>query len=204
MSESTNNPKGRVISDGGETAFERWELPSIMAADQYQRIQKEAHGEGFEAGRKEGLAKAQAESEALVGSLRSILNTLSTPLSEMDDQIESELVQLAIIAARHVLRREVKTDAAQILAAVREAMGVLPVAARNVRLHLHPEDAAIVRERMNLNEGETAWRIVEDPSMSRGGCVVHTETSRIDASVESRLAAVMAAMLGGERSDDRR
>jgi flagellar assembly protein FliH len=71
-----------------------------------------------------------------------------------------------------------------------------------VRLALNPEDAAMVREVLSLHEGDQAIRIVEDPVQSRGGCRILTETSQIDATVESRLNAVIANTLGGLRRSD--
>ena len=38
--------------------------------------------------------------------------------------------------------------------------------------------------------------------LSRGGCRVSTDTSRIDATVENRVNAVIAEVLGGERDVD--
>jgi flagellar assembly protein FliH len=105
-------------------------------------------------------------------------------------------------AARLIVRRELKTDPGIVIAAVREAMGALPAASRAIRLHLHPEDAALVREVMGVSEDERAWRIVEDPTQLRGGCKLLTETSVVDASVDNRLLGVMASILGGERLND--
>jgi len=45
--------------------------------------------------------------------------------------------------------------------------------------------------------------VVEDPALTPGGCNIETEHSRIDATVESRLAAVIAQVMGGERSADK-
>jgi flagellar assembly protein FliH len=36
----------------------------------------------------------------------------------------------------------------------------------------------------------------------RGDCRVVTENSRVDATIENRLAAIMANTLGGEREED--
>jgi len=44
--------------------------------------------------------------------------------------------------------------------------------------------------------------IKEDPTLARGGCKVETDTSQIDASMESRIAEIAAEVLGGERRDD--
>lgn len=203
---SDKPPSGRparVISgEETQTAYQRWELPHLLTANQMERIQKQAHEEGFARGHAEGLQAARQETEAHLQRLNRILNTLSTPLQELDDRIEQELVTLVLGAARLIVRRELKTDPNIVVAAVREALTALPAAARQVRLHLHPDDAALLREHFKISGEEQSWKIVEDPVMARGGCKVLTETSQIDASVESRLTAIMAAMLGGERSHD--
>jgi flagellar assembly protein FliH len=73
------------------------------------------------------------------------------------------------------------------------------VAAREVRVHLHPEDAAVVRQNLAPTESERAWTMIEDPVMARGGCQITTTTSRIDARLETRLAAILSELMGTER-----
>ena len=133
-----------------------------------------------------------------------MMSCLSEPLADLDTTVESELVALAIAIAKHLVRRELKTDPGQIVAVVREAIGALPVTKRHVQLHLHPEDAVLVREALSIAHDERPWRIVEEPTMTRGGCRVVTEVSQLDSTVERRLGAVIAAALGTEREQDRR
>jgi flagellar assembly protein FliH len=57
----------------------------------------------------------------------------------------------------------------------------------------------VVREYLAPTESERAWAIVEDPVMARGGCRIATATSRIDARLETRLGAILSALLGTER-----
>jgi len=90
-----------------------------------------------------------------------------------------------------------------VIAILRESLALLPAAAREVRVHLHPEDAATVREHLTAPTNGEAWTIVEDPTLSRGGCIVHSQSSRIDARLESRIAAVAASALGDERTTTR-
>jgi flagellar assembly protein FliH len=88
---------------------------------------------------------------------------------------------------------------------VRQAISVLPASARNIKVHLHPEDAQLVREILSMENGaeeERRWSIVEDGTLTRGGCKVESDTSRIDSTVESRLATVINEVLGGERESD--
>jgi flagellar assembly protein FliH len=88
------------------------------------------------------------------------------------------------------------------VAVVREALAALPITSRSVRLHLHPEDAQLVRQAFSLNEQEAHIQVLDDPVQSRGGCRVQTDNSQIDATVETRLNALIARVLGGEREED--
>lgn len=163
---------------------------------------QEAEARGYEA----GLAKAQSEMQGRIAALDarlqqidSILQLLGRPLQDLDARVESELTQLALTVGKQLARRELKIDPAQVIAIIRESLGQLPIAAREVRVHLHPEDAAAVRERLAAPTTERAWTVVEDPTLSRGGCIVRSETSQIDARLESRVHAVMTSTLGEER-----
>ena len=156
------------------------------------------------------MAKAQAETQGRIAELAehvkrldSVLQFIARPLQELDAEVEKTLLQLTLAVGKQLARRELRIDPAQVIAIIRESLQELPTAAREIRVHLHPEDAAIVRERLTAPSNERAWTIVEDPAMSRGGCVVKTETSRIDARLESRINTVMANALGDERSPDR-
>jgi len=175
----------------------------LLTAKQLEAIQKQAYEEGFAQGLQDGLATGQTQMQARGRRLDQLMMTFATPFAALDQRVEQELVTLAMAVTRQLVRRELKTDPGQIVAVVREALNALPIASQNVRLHLHPDDAALVREALSLTEGEHAWRIIEDALQNRGGCQLVTDTSRIDASVESRLAAIIAAVLGGEREEDR-
>ena len=121
-----------------------------------------------------------------------MLAAVAQPLKELDAQVEEQLVQLALTIARQLVRRELRMDPAQVIAIIRETVALLPAAARDVRVHLHPEDAGVVREKLATPTGDRAWTIVEDPVMTRGGCRVTTDTAQIDARLETRIQSIMS------------
>jgi len=121
----------------------------------------------------------------------------------LDDAVGAQLAELALAIARQVVRRELKADPAQILTIVRETVQLLPLTARDVRIVLHPEDAALVRERLAPANTGRAWTIAEDPMITRGGCRVTSETGQIDARLEAQLASVIGAVLGEDRASSR-
>ncbi|MFO8003259.1 flagellar assembly protein FliH [Thioalkalivibrio sp.] len=178
------------------------QAPPPLTLEQIEAIQREAHEEGLRQGEAEGRRLGTAAVRAEAETLRRVLESLTPFVAGLDQRLEQELVTLATVVARQLVRRELRTDPGQIVAAVREALAVLPSSERRVRLHLHPEDVPIVRDALHLAELEQPWKVIEDPSLSRGGARLETETSQVDATVESRLHAVIAEMWGGERRDD--
>lgn len=199
------------------SATSRYELPSIsgMAVQgrragktvgELEEVERRAHEEAFAKGRAEGLAAAEREMrpqlqqlQARIERFDAIMATLAQPLHQLDAEVENQLLQLALTVGRHLVRRELRIEPAQVIAIIRETVALLPASARDVRVHLHPEDAAIVREKLATPTGERAWTIAEDPVMSRGGCRVTTETAQIDARLETRIGSVISALLGDER-----
>jgi flagellar assembly protein FliH len=173
-----------------------------MTARQLEEMQEQARREGFEQGLEEGREAGSKEFVERVQRLDQLTAALDQPFKELDEAIEEQLAQLAMIVARQLIRRELKSDPEQVIGVVRDALAALPLAARNVRLSLHPEDAVLVREALSLQQGESSIQVVEDPVQTRGGCRVLTESSQIDATVESRLNAIISNTLGGLRSSD--
>lgn len=218
---SSKLPPGLIDSDSGSlSAFERWELPAMgeqqkrvdevnaaelapPTAEQIEEIQKQARSEGFEQGRREGLQAARSEVDATLLRMEQIIQAMAEPLLAVEEQVEGELLQLAIAIARQIIRRDLQVEPEQVVSVVREALAALPSSSLKVRIQLHPEDAQIVREKLiPSDDSEQPWKITDDLSLTRGGCIVEGESSRIDASVEKRLNSVIAELMGGTRSVD--
>ena len=180
-------------------ACRRWDVPQLDDGGPYgagMDAGQQAREKGFEQGRQEGLDAGREQVLAQLAVLQRLMQTLATPLAELDEQVEKELVALAMTVARQVVYRELQTDPELVLGAVRKALGVLPAGLRDVRVHLHPEDARLVRDLLPAGEAETGWQIVEDSVHERGDCRVSTQNSQVDATTEARLVRAVAAVLG--------
>jgi len=214
MSDADNGVRrSKIISREELAGYQSWQPPTMtggvasahvggknagmLTAKQIERIQQQAYEEGFALGRREGVTAAKSQLDAIV-------NALSAPLVDFDAAMTDELVSLVTAVARQLIRRELKTSPGEIVAVVREALAALPSGAREIRIHLHPDDAILVREALNVGDIERHWKIADDPAQFRGGCRVFNDASHIDASVETRIATVIAHMLCGEREEDAR
>ena len=59
-------------------------------------------------------------------------------------------------------------------------------------------DLAVLRE---YAVAEEHWQLLPDPALARGDCLLESERSRLDGRVETRLAAVVDAVLGLDEDD---
>lgn len=189
-------------------AFQRWEMPNVgvhevpnKAANsstqptvrELAQLQEQAHAEGFASGQAEGLAAAKAQLHKRMAELDAIYEAAARPLQTLDEQTAQELTRLAMVVARRVIAHELQTAPELVVHAVREAAAALPSATRELRVHLHPDDVALVRD---SGSAETHWQLHADASLGRGDCRLESERSRVDARVQTRLAALVDAVLG--------
>jgi flagellar assembly protein FliH len=182
------------------TAWQRWELPNFEAqgglrpgevelptASQVEGIHRQAHEEGYQSGYAEGMKKAVQENQRLAA----LLDVLE---QQVDTQVAQELLDLALDIARRMLHQALKVQPELLLGVVREAIGTLPHYNQGAHLVLHPDDAALVRERMGEQLSHSGWKIFEDARIERGGARIETANSQIDATLESRWDRVVAAL----------
>jgi len=177
----------------------------VPTAGDLEKLQQQAIDEASKKGYEDGFAKGLKESEGKiakkVNSLELVIQSLASPFKEFDERVESEIASLAIQISKQLIRRELKADSGQVVGVVREALAALPSSSQNIQLFLHPEDAALVKSALSLGESEEArWKVVEDVVIARGGCRVATDASTIDATIENRLATIIAKALGDERT----
>lgn len=193
--------------------FQRWELPNVgvqstasKAANtppqptvrELAALEQQAREEGYAAGRAEGLAAAQQQVRQRMAELDALYDAAARPLQVLDEQTGQELARLAMVVAQRVIAHELQLSPALVVRAVRQAATALPAATRELRVHLHPADLALLRE-SGAVEGH--WQLLADPSLSRGDCRLESERSRLDARVETRLAAMIDAVLGDDAGD---
>jgi flagellar assembly protein FliH len=205
----------KVISGIPLGSCQRWDAPNVggdrpgapasaklPTEQELEQLRLCAYEEGFAKGRAEGLARARQEVNAQLQRLAGLIGALARPFQDLDKEVEAELVALVTTLVRQLVRREVRTDPGIVVAAAREALAVLPIGSRNVTLQLHPADAALVRELIAAREQEQDFRIAENPAVTRGGCLVVAESSRVAATVERRLCEAILKVFGGERRSD--
>lgn len=201
----------RILARELVGAAARWELPDMFprapepvepaaprpTVSDLEALEREVRAEGFASGLAQGREAARQELEEQRARLEGILLGAARPLTGMDDATEQELARLALVIARRVIGHELTVSPELIVRTVREGVRALPSATRTLRVHLHPDDLALLRA---LEATEPHWQLIADPAQQRGDCRLESDSSRLDARVETRLAAVVDAVFGDEMS----
>lgn len=126
--------------------------------------------------------------------LAGTIESISSLSSEITAGSETGMVELALQIAKKIVGREVAVDREVILTVVKTSLAKLhdrSVAA----IHLNPEDFAFVEAHRQRIGFRGALELIEDPTISMGGCLVHTETGEIDARIESQFDEIAHGLL---------
>ena len=202
-------------------AFERWEAPRMVSVSDVegdasmlnvkaiealqQQAQEEGYKAGFEEGHKAGMEAGQEagkkDIQQQLAYLQQILGSLEQPLTDLDQQIEKDLVNLAITMTRQLLRRELKQEPEHVIGAMRAALQALPVSDRKLKIYVHPDDLTIIQKGLSLEGDDSSRQWIEDPLLTRGGVRLETADTTSDATVEARLNSVISRLLGEERGE---
>ena len=157
-------------------------------------LREEARRAGEEQGRAQGeaafstlLVQARAEAEQV---RRAALPAAQT---------------IAVRMAEKIVGRAVALDATAMADIARQALEAARVRAGVVSLRVHPEDWAAIETARPALAARLAkaveLRVIPDASVGRHGCVVESGAGRLDARLETQLAALERAAFGGRAHD---
>ena len=204
--------RGLIRADSTDASAVNWRAPDVaqsraatLPARELEDLRAQARHQGHGEGHAAGLKAAARDVAARCAAVEQALDVLARPLEDCSHRVEEEILALVQAVVRQVLRREVQLDATHIIGVIREGIAALPLATANIGVRLHPADAEVVRNCVRDNDGDSerdrAWHIETDPLMERGGCVISTDRSVIDARLDARVARAMAVLVGDERHD---
>ena len=160
----------------------------LPTADEIEEMHQEAFKQGFDAGYEEGSARGRLEAS----ELHQLLTQFDEALTGFDQQVADELLALALEVARQVVRDSLVQKPEVVLGVIREALGQTPQ--QHAQLHVHPEDAVLVRQYLSEQIAHTGHRIVEDESIERGGCRIDSASAQMDATIATRWRRVVETL----------
>ncbi len=163
---------------------------SLSVANPSLDIVQTSYDDGYAKGYSEGNAALHQQA---VKELRDVINAIGQSTGDAQDySLHQEVAGLSIDIARIILAREVQVNSDAMLQLVKAGLEQLPsMAAGSSRVHLHPLDANVVRENIELSDVQ----VVDDLALKRGHCRISTNTSTLECGIDQWLEG-MARQLG--------
>ncbi len=195
----------KVVRAVDQPHLTRWQAPNVghvarqvHTDEELDAIEQQARAKGYEVGRWEGLEAGHQTVQESAQRLDKLYDEAAHPFRQITENVESELVKLAAAIAGEIVRQELKTQPELILETVNQACSVLSASARDVDVHLHPDDVAIVKDGLKEDPPAQHWRIIEDRSLARGDCQINSSAEFIDATLQNRIDAIIAGLLSAD------
>ena len=172
-------------------------------AESLEQISKQAYEEGYQKGLQAGHKDGSDSLNDKLLQIDTVLASLSSKSKEFDEKITLQLVEMTTLIAKHVIRQELNSSPEMILAIVQQVLSMMPVAVDNMVLKLHPSDATLLKESFEIEDmDDFAWKLFEDPTIQRGGCILSSDSSQINAQLDQRIETVVNKLIGSSKSDE--
>lgn len=157
----------------------------------------EGREEGFREGREAGFSEGRAAAENEARQLHELTVQLEQALAKLDAEIAEELLSFAVELARKIIQHTLAVEPEAVVSAIRAVLQTLPQS--RAQIHLNPDDMALAHSYLKEVLEQAGHVLIEDETVSRGGCRVEMPGAQIDATMETRWRRAIES-LGREHS----
>lgn len=157
--------------------------------------------EGREQGHAEALAKSAEELRQLTAAWSQVVSEWEQQRVEMEREARQSVLQFAMLAAEKLVHRVIEVDESVVVDQAAHALSLV-LSAHNASVRIHPVDHPVLEDALpellkELNEIDHI-ELVDDESITPGGCVVAFGQGTIDATIERQLGRLIDLILPQE------
>ena len=174
------------------------ESAKLDAAAQAAAQLRASRQAGYQDGYRDGLVALDAFKQSFAAQtamqIGALLQSLDAEFGGLQQDMARTLAIAATHLARQIVRSELATRADLVAQVAQEAIDTLLLSARHITLRVHPDDHAFVAQGAADVLAARGARLLADPLMSRGGCLVESDIGVIDATLETRWRRAAASL----------
>lgn len=168
-----------------------------------QQAMDDAYAQGLAQGRQESNLQWQqklddyvaGEGAAAAQRFGAVATGFEQGLAQAQQNLARDVLELACVVARQVLRRELDaTGHAALLPTIREALASLSADHRVATVRLHPDDERALAEGLRTEFADRAVSWVADVDVLPGGCLVEQAGTTLDGRLDKRWQRAVAAL----------
>lgn len=193
MSEQAKVDASRIIQDANaEKERIQNESESIKEA-----AYKEGYAKGYDEGFEKSFADGNNDLTKLNEKLKKILAETINKRNEIIDTAEAQLIEVAILIAKRVVKMLTEKDKGIVIRNIQEALRRIKGRTK-ITIRVNIDDLEISArhkdefyQMLDKIEGVT---VLEDPNVDVGGCMIETDFGDIDARINTQLNEIETAI----------
>ena len=193
MSEQTKVDASRIIQDANAEK-ERIQSESESIKD---AAYKEGYAKGYDEGFEKSFADGNNDLIKLNEKLKKILAETINKRNEIIDTAEAQLIEVAILIAKRVVKMLTEKDKGIVIRNIQEALRRIKGRTK-ITIRVNIDDLEISArhkdefyQMLDKIEGVT---VLEDPNVDVGGCMIETDFGDIDARINTQLNEIETAI----------
>jgi flagellar assembly protein FliH len=175
-------------------------------AEKESSVRQAGYAEGYAAGFAQGHAQATLEGQRQIteyidtqgnenaAMFANLFGSVRQELSQAEQVMAQGVLELACELARNVLRHEMSTNPNALQPVVREALGLLAVDSKAAVVRMNPLDIEVLAEVVRQEFSNLSLTLLPDPNLARGGCIVESAGTVVDATVEKRWLRAVSSL----------
>lgn len=173
-------------------------------------LKQESHATGYAGGYAEGFAQGHAQAtleaqrqiadfmahqgqEAAQGFAQ-LFVTAQAQQAQAEQVVARGVLDLACELARQVVRQELSVNPNVLQPVIREALGLLLAETKSAVVRLNPLDFDALEEVVKTEFLNLSLTLVSDASLTRGGCLIESNGTVVDGTVEKRWLRAVARL----------
>jgi flagellar biosynthesis/type III secretory pathway protein FliH len=159
---------------------------------EYESRIEEASAAAYEAGHTDGEAAEAARCRTAVTAAEAAIDSIHANEAAWQECVAENIAAIAVAVARHIVGREIATDASTIADMVRRALAEFPID-QPMRVRVNPSDLSFLSLPQASGGDPIAIapnrdvRWLADSRIEPGGCVVEGRERIIDGRVDTAL-----------------
>jgi len=166
--------------------------------DLIAEAEKKAYAKGFADGQTSAVQAEEVKLTAVLNDFQSVFSDFEKIKIDNCKHAEVNAVKIAMAIAKKIVLGEVSVNEDMVIKIVNQVMGKI-TGDEQVKIKIHPDDFQVIKmhetgnAELILNRKSILFE--EDSGITRGGCVVETDSGNIDARLESQLLIIEEAFL---------
>lgn len=168
----------------------------------YTQGQKDGYQAGFPKGQQEGFTQGQQKGyqdgltrgEEDILRFKQMADQLEAIITQIEHELPNVVLKMSLGLTRQMTRSALIIRPELVLPVVRQAIASLPQNITRPLLILNPADGELVRTLMQNELIQNSWEIIDDPTVSRGGCIIKSAETELDATLETRWKQIIQTL----------